>query len=132
MARFSLSELDKNPQFSVQIYLGETALKEMGINEPIVGLLYNGLRKTAPGPRVKLALNERHTVYRNQHEIDVALHRAYWVYRDMVNPNTVIYPNPNTIRCSGCGFKEPCTEWMRGGDYQFLLDTLYTKVEPQV
>lgn len=126
-SRFSLSEIDRNFQFSTQIWLGQTALQESGIDDPITGFLYIGLRKQAPGPRVKLALVERHKFYKTDHEIEVMLHRSYWTYRSMSHPALEIYPNPGPMRCGSCDFKEVCLEYIHGGDYQFLLDTLYTK-----
>jgi len=118
---FSLSQLELNQQFTAQIWLGQGLAKSMGIDEPVVGVIYNGLRKQKPGPRVKLKLFERHKLYRTQRHIDTMLHRAYWQYREMNKKNLPIYPQPNPIRCSGCSYKEVCIEYQRGGDWQYLL-----------
>lgn len=51
---------------------------------------------------------------------------------DMLAPDLRIYPNPNRSGwggCSGCAFKEPCTEKTRGGDYEYGLETLFEKRE---
>lgn len=51
---------------------------------------------------------------------------------DMLAPDLRIYPNPNRSGwggCTGCAFKEPCTEKTRGGDYQYGLDTMFEKRE---
>jgi PD-(D/E)XK nuclease superfamily len=49
---------------------------------------------------------------------------------DMLQKDLRIYPNPTRSGwggCSGCAFKEPCTEKTRGGDYQYGLDSMFEK-----
>jgi hypothetical protein len=36
-----------------------------------------------------------------------------------------VYPEPDDLKCSMCDFKIPCSEYMRGGDYQYILDNLF-------
>ena len=51
---------------------------------------------------------------------------------DMIAPDLRIYPNPSRSGwggCSGCAFKEPCTEKTRGGDYEYGLETMFERRE---
>jgi len=126
-SRFSMSQLEIDHQFTAQVWLGQQLVESMGLDEPIMGVIYNGLRKQAAGPRVKLKLFERHKLHRTKRHIDVLLHRAYWQYREMNRPSVPIYPQPNAIKCGQCDFKEVCTEYHRGGDWNFLLRERFTK-----
>ena len=127
-SRFTLSDLELNHQFTAQVWLGKSLAEHMGIDEPVVGVIYNGLRKQLPGPRVKRELFERHKIYRTERSIDVFLHRAYWQHREM-SGNIPIFPQPNPIRCGQCDFKEVCLEYHRGGDWKFILNESFTKRE---
>lgn len=119
---------DMDIQFTSQVWVGEKYAESLGLDEPIVGVIYNGLRKQAPGPKVKAPLFVRQKIFRNQSEIQSFLHSAYWMYKE--SRKWKIYPQPNAIECSYCDYREPCTEKMRGGDYQFLLDHNYKKRRP--
>lgn len=125
-SRIDYGHFERDHQMTAQVWCGENLAKEMGLDEPVVGVIYNGLRKQKPGPKVKLKLFERHKLYRTARHIEVFLHRAYWQYREMNREDVPIYPQPNPIRCGQCDFKDPCTEYMRGGDWKFLLEELYT------
>lgn len=126
-SRLSLGQLELDHQFTAQVWVGQVLSQEMGLDEPVVGVIYNGLRKQAPGPRVKLKLFERHKLYRTERHIEVFLHRAYWQYREMNSEKLPIYPQPNQIRCGQCDFKEVCTEYQRGGDWRFILNEQYSQ-----
>jgi len=126
-SRFSPALLELDHQFTAQVWVGQNLANEMGLDEPVVGVIYNGLRKQAPGPKVKLNLFERHKLYRTERHIEVFLHRAYWQYREMNREKLPIYPQPNQVRCGQCDFKEVCTEYQRGGDWRFILREQFTQ-----
>lgn len=96
----------------------------------VAGVIYNGLRKRAE-PSKTTKLFERHTLYINDRQVKVALHRAYWSLKEATSDNFIIYPEPAAMKCNMCAFKRPCVEYMRGGDYQFLLDNLFAKREEE-
>ena len=123
--RLNTKHFDLDHQFTAQVWLGQDLAKTLGLDEPVIGVIYNGLRKQIPSSRVKDALFFREKIYRNQSQIDRFLHRAYWQCRDMSSKTVKIYPQPNPIRCGGCAFREVCIAWQRGEDYQFLLDQCF-------
>lgn len=126
-SRFNPGHMEVDHQFTAQVWLGQNLANEMGMDEEVVGVIYNGLRKQKPSPRVRLPLFERHKLYRTEQQINVMLHRAYWQYREFNKPGIPIYPQPNPIRCGMCEFQNVCAEYQRGGDFQFLLDEQFTK-----
>jgi hypothetical protein len=123
--RLDTGHFELNHQFTAQAWLGQDLASTLGIDEPVSGVLYNGLRKQAPGPRVKGDLFYREKIFRNEEQINSMLYRAYCQCAEVARDDVAIYPQPNTMRCRGCSFKEVCIEWSRGGDYQFLLDNLF-------
>jgi len=112
---------EMNQQFTAQIWLGRFLADEMGLDEPVIGVIYNGLRKQAPGPRVKTELFHREVMYRTENEINALLYRAYWASREFASKSLKIYPQPSGIQCAMCDFREACLEKQRGGDYQAIL-----------
>lgn len=122
-SRLTAGHLERDHQMTAQVWVGESVLAEMGIEEPIIGVIYNGLRKCLPGPRVTHPLFHRQKVYRTSRQVEVFLHRAYWQKKEFSKRDLPIYPQPNAVRCGTCDFREVCTEYQRGGDWQFLLDT---------
>jgi len=128
-ARYNPSYFDLDHQFTTQVWLGRDLVESLGLDEPIIGVLYNGLRKKAPGPRVKDPLFVREKIYRNDWQIAVMLFRAYWTCHELSSDDVKIFQSPNPIRCGSCEFKEVCVEWSRGGDYQFILDEMFTSRE---
>ena len=128
-SRFQLSFLDLGHQYTAQVWVGQELAKQLGLDESIAGVIYNGLRKQAPGPKVKLELFERHRIYKTEQQIKVFLHRAYHQYREAICGHVAVYPQPDPIRCGQCDFKEVCAEYHRGGDWKFLLSELFTKRE---
>jgi hypothetical protein len=119
--RFEADVLDRDVQFTIQTWLGQDLAKSLGIDEPASGVVYNGLRKQMPGPRVKAALFERHPVFRHQAQIDEALLYAYHTHRRVHAKDMPIYPVPG-MRCSRCDFKEPCRAKMQGRDWEYYFD----------
>jgi hypothetical protein len=126
-SRLNTKHFDLDHQFTAQVWLGEGLVESLGIEDSVIGVIYNGLRKQMPGPKVREALFFRDKIYRNQEQISSMLHRAYWQCREMSSKDIEIFPQPNAIRCAGCSFREVCIEWQRGGDYQFLLDNSFVK-----
>ncbi len=118
---------EMNHQFTAQIWLGRYLAEHMGIDGKVLGVIYNGLRKQKPGPRVKAPLFHREILYRTDNEIQTLLHRAYWASREFASKNLKIYPQPSGIQCAMCDFRTVCIEKQRGGDWQTMLDMDYTK-----
>lgn len=121
--QFNGSQLDRDQQF-----VAEQWVAQQWLDKPIAGVIYNGLRKQLPGPRVKLALFERQYIYINKHQVRHFLNRVFHVgmmitaaYRDKL----AMYPEPSYMRCQRCPFREPCTAYVKGDDYQYILDTLF-------
>jgi len=126
-ARLDTRSMEMNHQFTAQIWLGKYMAEALGLEEHVQGVIYNGLRKQAPGPRVKAPLFHREFLYRTESEIAAMLHRAYWACREFSKKSLAIYPQPNPIRCSMCDFREVCLEKQRGGDWEFLLEENFTR-----
>jgi hypothetical protein len=40
-----------------------------------------------------------------------------------------VYPSPGRFGCRNCAFRQPCMEQNGGGDYQYMLDTLFERRE---
>ena len=126
--QFKPEQMDIDHQFTAQVWVGQRLLNDLGINEPVFGVIYNGLRKQAPSNRVKNALFERHFLLRNQRQIDIFLHRAFWQWYELYAGEKLrIYPQPSIFKCGTCDFKEVCGAYCRGEDWQYLLDTMFTK-----
>lgn len=123
-SQFNLDQLTRDHQLCAQTWVAQKA-----VNEPIEGVIYNGLRKQIPSPRTRLNLFERHHIYINEQQQVVFLRRAQGVYIRMTSPDLTIFPQPNVVRCSMCGFKEPCSAYCRGEDYKFILANFFTKRE---
>ncbi len=121
-SQLNVSYLDKDHQFVIEAWCASTL-----IDEPIAGVLYNGLRKMVPGPKVKNALFERHEIRVGEHQIGVVQKRVREMYKQLTAGRLAIYPEPNPVRCNMCAFKEPCTAYQRGDDHTFMLETMFTK-----
>lgn len=120
--KFEQGQLARDHQFVAEAWVASGNCKY-----PISGVIYNGLRKQIPSSRVKLDLFERHYIYINPHQMKVFKRRAFYTWQEMRSPNFKPYPEPNNIRCNMCEFKEVCTAYGRGDDFQFLLNTLYQR-----
>lgn len=126
-SQFSLAFMNRDHQLTAQVFVGQALINSMGIEGEMAGVIYNGLRKQLPGPKVKLRLFERHQIYRNSRQIEVFLHRAYHQYMESQRKDLAIYPQPNVVRCSQCDFSDVCLAYMLGEDWRFLLKELYEK-----
>lgn len=124
--RFSPGFMDRDHQMTAQVWLGQSLAESLGLEEGVAGVIYNGLRKQAPSPKVKNELYERLKVYRNDRQIEVFLHRAYHQYAEFNREGLAIYPQPNMVRCSQCDFGDVCRAYMLGEDWKFLLEQDYT------
>jgi hypothetical protein len=120
---FYPASLPMDQQFVIEKFIAEGL-----VHKPVSGVIYNGLRKKAEATR-STNLFERHTIYINDPQVKVALYRAYWALKDIHSGHFKIYPEPATMKCNFCEFKVPCTEYMRGGDYQFILDNTFERRE---
>jgi len=123
-SQLDTEHLNRDHQFVAESWLAESL--EFG---PVRGVLYNGLRKQIPSPRVKNPLFERHHIEVNGAQVKHWLRRCKSMHDALTRGKLAIYPEPSTMKCRFCQFKSPCTEYMRGGDSQFLLDTLFTTRE---
>lgn len=63
----------------------------------------------------------RTQVHRNEHELKDQGLRIYHEVREMLNPETVAYPNPSRFNCMMCAFRQPCIAMNDGSDWEFLL-----------
>tara|TARA_Y100000310_G_scaffold334179_1_gene413307 strand:- start:9147 stop:9917 length:771 start_codon:yes stop_codon:yes gene_type:complete len=126
--RWEPSQLERDHQFVAELWVAQQHFKER-----IAGVIYNGLRKQIPSNRVKNPLFERRYLYINENQIKVFLQRCYSVGLQLLagyKGHLGIYPEPSLFRCQQCPFKDPCTAFMRGDDYQYILDNLYEKKPP--
>lgn len=123
------TELDLNHQFTAQVVAGQQLLSELGIDEVVEGVLYNGLRKQAPGPRVKSPLFYRQKLYRWSTQVRELMVEAFYTDMTLHHLNIPVFAQPEQFRCKMCDFKEPCLERLRGGDYQSLLELSYVSRE---
>lgn len=124
--RFYMDYLDKDHQFVAEKWAAEILTVE-----PIAGVLYNGLRKQVPGPRVSVNLFERHAVEVSDMQVKQLLRRLRDMYRTLTRGKLAIYPEPSPITCGACRFKEPCGLYMKGGDYRFVLENMFAKREEE-
>jgi hypothetical protein len=88
----------------------------------IHGVLYNGLRKQKPGPRVTAPLFMRQYIQHSKQEL---MYFDSWlqdIYAEMQSPK--VYPHPSW-KCGTCPFYTPCLARQRGDDEEYLLRTLY-------
>lgn len=129
-SRLTPSWLELDHQMTSQVWLGRHLAETLGVEGKVIGVIWNGLRKQMPSPRVKAALFERHTVTRTENHQRVFLERAYWQYRDFYathGAEVPIYPQPEQVRCAMCDFASVCRVYQSGGDWQFLLESGYTR-----
>lgn len=123
---FTPGFMDRDQQLTAQVYAGQALCDKLKLKEEVVGVIYNGLRKQLPGPRVKNRLFERQKVYRNANQMKMFLHRAYHQYMEFNREGFPIFPQPNLVRCSQCDFSDVCDAYVLGEDWNFILKELYT------
>jgi hypothetical protein len=71
----------------------------------------------------------REVVKRNQQELAKQEHMIKLEAMEMLKPDVLIYRNPGPFTCNFCPFFDPCVMKYEGGDYEFILQTLYRKKE---
>lgn len=126
-SRFTPAWLDLDHQMTAQVWLGRRLAETLGVEGKVIGVIWNGLRKQMPSPRVKQPLFERHVVTRTEQHQQVFLQRAYWQYRELYEPGIHIYPQPEQVRCAMCDFADVCRVYQSGGDWEFLLQASYAR-----
>lgn len=100
----------RDMQYTAQIWLSGAG-----------SVLYNGLRKT------KRPAFHRATIRRSRREIDIMLHRAYYLAKEFNTKDLEIFPQPSPMRCGMCEYQEPCLSYMTSGDHQSKLQSGYNK-----
>lgn len=119
-SRFNAGYLRKSHQFVAYAWVASHM-----IDEPIAGVIYNGLRKV--GPRAKNAIYERHYIPVADKQIKLLLKRIKDMHFRLTQGKLAVFPEPGEMKCSYCAFKDPCEAYQVGEDYQFLLDNMFTK-----
>lgn len=71
---------------------------------------------------------QRHQIHKNQNEIEEAGRAIVSEVMDMID-NPRVYPQPGRFSCNWCLFKQPCIGVNMGEDYQYTLDTMFTKFD---
>lgn len=122
-SRFEEWFLYKDQQFVAEAWVAETL-----VDEPIAGVIYNGLRKQLKPTKTTNAF-ERRIIPVNRTQIKFLLKRARNMHNELTAGSIAIYPEPSLPVCRMCSFKDPCDMLLRGDDYQETLDLLYTKRE---
>lgn len=70
----------------------------------------------------------RKMVPRNPHEIEATGNHIRAIAREMLNPDTAIYPNPTgNWLCTGCAFRSPCLAADDGSDWIGMLNDGYER-----
>lgn len=128
-SRFDESYLEKDHQFVAEAWNARFLVAKLFPDEQLVieGTIWNGLRKQIEGPRVKNPLVERRRLPINDTQIAMFHKRARHMHDVLTAGKVAIFPEPSSMACSYCSFKQVCSEYQRGGDFQFLLDTSFTK-----
>lgn len=120
---YNQSHFEQDHQFTAQVLVG----KNLGITS----VIYNGIRKQRPGPRVRVPIYQREYLYRNEAQLKSFLIRAFYTaeqfYGDL-SSELPIYPQPHSQKCAMCDFRTPCKLYMQGIDPKDFLDKNY-KIE---
>lgn len=72
---------------------------------------------------------KRHTITRNEHELQAAGIAISYEAEEITNPKLRIYKSAGRFSCGYCAFKEPCLAIDRGEDYMYTLESLFDKRE---
>ncbi len=123
-SRFEEWFLYKDQQFVAEAWVAETL-----VDEPVAGVIYNGLRKLSPDSTSKTNPFERRVIPVNRTQIEFLLKRARGMVKELTAGKISIYPEPSLPVCRMCSFKDPCDMLLKGDDYQEYLDLMYTKRE---
>ncbi len=123
-SRFEEWYLYKDQQFVAEAWVAETL-----VDEPVAGVIYNGLRKPNNPEKYSKGTNpfERRFIPVNRAQIEFLLKRARGMHKALTAGSIAIYPEPSLAVCRFCSFKDPCDMLLRGDDYQEYLDLMYTK-----
>lgn len=102
------------------------ALQAYGVPKgaTIAGVLYNGLRKQAPGPNVRTDLFRRIWVPHTLSELIDFQYRLSILHQEMRNPEAYLLPSPGW-QCDRCAFKDPCIARQMGEDEDYILRVGY-------
>lgn len=113
--------------WAFQLLAQNGALESYGVGrgERVHGLLFNGLRKQAAGPRVTSPLFAREWVERSPIELLLFQRQLAVIYGEIADPDTAVYPSPSQS-CGWCDFQRPCVAKETGDDWKWMLDTLYS------
>lgn len=117
---FDAGHFQYDHQFTSQILVGKPY--------DISSVIYNGVRKQRPGPRVRVPIYQREEIHRNAAQINAFLIRAFWLaeqFYGSLSEELPIYPEPSSRRCGMCDFREPCSLYMRGGSPKIVLSEKY-------
>lgn len=102
----------------------DTAAYEQGLYDEMLEHLKEGA-----------IFHKRHQIHRIEDELIACGYNIWLQAKEMVNPETPIYPNPGRFHCqgmsgfSGCAYWEPCIGQNRGEDYFWTLESLFEKRE---
>jgi hypothetical protein len=69
----------------------------------------------------------RYEVRRTQRELQETVEYLIQTAREMLDPDTPLYPNPSWMNCNFCHFRSPCLMMNAGGDVEFVLNEEYQK-----
>lgn len=67
----------------------------------------------------------RWPVHRSKFEIDQLMQGIYQTAKEMIKPQTAVYPAPSWMNCNFCQFRAPCLAMNSGSDYELLLREEY-------
>lgn len=120
---FDRAHFAQDHQFTAQMLVGRDL--------DITSVIYNGIRKQRPGPRVRNAIYQREDIYRNKAQLSSFLIRAYYTAEQFygnLRDHLQIYPEPEKSKCARCDFRTPCKMYMEGISPKEFLSKNY-KVE---
>lgn len=94
----------------------DETMTQMGYGEMLNNLLDN---------EAKFFL--RFPIYRSEYQIHLLMQGLYQTAREMIRPQTPMYPSPSWLNCNFCSFKSPCLVMNDGGDYELILREEFQK-----
>lgn len=74
--------------------------------------------------------HERHKIRKTQTELRNVHRNIYLEALDITNPDLRIYPSPGMFNCQWCAYEVPCLGKQRGDDFQYSLETMFTRDAP--
>ena len=112
--------LERDPQFVAYKWCAQDLT-----DEPVAGVLWNGLRKQLATSKSRLDRYERHVLDINDRQVELLMKRLRAVIEELTVGKFKLYPEPGTMTCSYCAFKDPCMLFCKGGDWRFALENAY-------